>query len=798
MPSISSNMVDATTLLRTLSIEVYKAANHGHYLAEMLNDISMEGRESLHLKYRNYSDNVNGLRNDVITQLLQEPVSYEILEQLVNKAKSKNPIAFKRIYTTWYSIFYPFLLEDKITKMNAAINYLVAYLEEKLNASSILKVKIVDFTGSRNNGATRCWVAFYNATHKNQATAKQLFLEIENGTLSYSFYDRPNSRKQVEKTIPINENINIEDVASFFKQFLPEILQNNIESAEKGILILQPETSVYKFSMGQEHFSDEDFKALLERGTIVMHEETNPMGRTSISQSEYFSGMMKEGDYVYVCHGNKKVSALGKIISGIGPCEYKNWGEDNWMQRKLEIIRYANKEEPYYGPQKWWTPNNRSTCYPIGQEETNLANEYLFEPIFNLTLERLSLKKMNNKNTDYKFPVNTILYGPPGTGKTYNTITYALSIIEERPFKELDEESKRSRKEILDRFEFYKSSGQIEFITFHQSYSYEEFIQGIRPQINASQLQFEKKDGLFKRFAEEALRNLETSNGSEINIAPSFDELFDDFFKPLIDETGEITIPMESPGYSFRLTRYNPEQKNIPFVKRSGGDSHSLYIPTIKQFFDNPELNQGLKSYYKPLAKKLRERANEMTSISTPREKKNYVLVIDEINRANISKIFGELITLIENDKRWGNSEATKVILPSGDEFTVPKNLFIIGTMNTADRSIALIDLALRRRFQFIPIYPVYDTSQWWGNLLRSINEAIFEKRGNPDFFIGHAFFINKQESEKAEILRNMVLPLLNEYFQDNGKSAVQILQKAGVACKKGGIDENFQLIIDL
>jgi 5-methylcytosine-specific restriction endonuclease McrBC GTP-binding regulatory subunit McrB len=147
---------------------------------------------------------------------------------------------------------------------------------------------------------------------------------------------------------------------------------------------------------------------------------------------------------------------------------------------------------------------------------------------------------------------------------------------------------------------------------------------------------------------------------------------------------------------------------------------------------------------------------------------KNYVLIIDEINRANISRVFGELITLLEEDKRWGNDFETEVLLPDGfTKFTVPKNLYIIGTMNTADKSIALLDIALRRRFEFIPLYPdaskVKDEYQLFFNTL---NQRIKDKKG-IDFCIGHAYFMPPQDRsfDFVKAMNQKVIPLLMEYF---------------------------------
>ncbi len=164
-------------------------------------------------------------------------------------------------------------------------------------------------------------------------------------------------------------------------------------------------------------------------------------------------------------------------------------------------------------------------------------------------------------------------------------------------------------------------------------------------------------------------------------------------------------------------------------------------------------------------------------------EPDSYVLIIDEINRGNISKIFGELITLIEPDKRTGAKEEIKVILPvSKTEFSVPSNLHIVGTMNTADKSLSQLDLALRRRFKFIEMPPkpsLLGSVSVYGVKVRALLEVMnkrIELLLDRDHLIGHSYFMalmdisnaSIREEHLAEIFRNKVLPLLQEYFYDD------------------------------
>lgn len=162
-------------------------------------------------------------------------------------------------------------------------------------------------------------------------------------------------------------------------------------------------------------------------------------------------------------------------------------------------------------------------------------------------------------------------------------------------------------------------------------------------------------------------------------------------------------------------------------------------------------------------------------------EDKNYIIIIDEINRANISKVFGELITLIEEDKRWGETNETSVTLQSGDPFAVPNNLYIVGTMNSADKSISLIDAALRRRFDFVEQKPeaglVENTVL--RSILENINLSLVQELDSTDLLVGHSYFMHKEEKDLCNILNNNIIPLLYEYFYDNRKKVANLLNDA-------------------
>lgn len=319
----------------------------------------------------------------------------------------------------------------------------------------------------------------------------------------------------------------------------------------------------------------------------------------------------------------------------------------------------------------------------------------------------------NTNSVESNFDKNMILYGPPGTGKTYNTVNYAVAIIDNEKIEDVE---KRSYKEVFKRYLELKSLGKIAFTTFHQSYGYEEFIEGIKPVIegegihsDSSDVKYKYSDGVFKKFCNKA---------KKIN------------------------------GYSLE-----------------NGENTELII----------EGNNA-----------------------------PYVFIIDEINRGNISKIFGELITLIESTKRLGEEEETTALLPyTSEEFGVPNNVYILGTMNTADRSIALMDTALRRRFKFIEMMPnssVIDDmniSDIEGinisKMLDTINERI-EYLFDREHTIGHAYFtpLKKEPTlnKLASIFQNKIIPLLQEYFYED-------YEKIQLVLGDNAKEDQFKFILD-
>jgi 5-methylcytosine-specific restriction protein B len=422
------------------------------------------------------------------------------------------------------------------------------------------------------------------------------------------------------------------------------------------------------------------------------------------------------------------------------------------------------------------------------QKLTNVDHiKLIFKSVYETKFDKPT--EMNNSEKPY---INTILYGPPGTGKTYHTINYALAIIDGIDPKR--EYSKEERKAHVNRFEELRQKGIVEFITFHQNYSYEEFVQGLRPVIGkeGEALSFKKEDGIFKKLADRAYKNL-VGEAVEEKQKLTFAELLAKFLEP-VKRREEIEI--SSIASKFYIT--GEEEKYITF-RNINGNPFKLNKIYLEMAYQRGSLDGiiegGLATYYEPVLMQLKKLRDQVETEFKPIEQHDFVLIIDEINRANISRVFGELITLIEEDKRWDNEHKLKIKLPLGDEFAVPKNLYIIGTMNTADKSIALLDIALRRRFEFVPMYPNANKVEPEVQLFfEKLNEAIKKERG-ADFAIGHSYLMNNQPEKEFDFSAKMnrkIIPLLNEYFYSAKEGKVKEIIET--ALSGSGLNNDYEL----
>lgn len=432
---------------------------------------------------------------------------------------------------------------------------------------------------------------------------------------------------------------------------------------------------------------------------------------------------------------------------------------------------------------------------------------------------------------------NTILYGPPGTGKTYSVIEKAVDLV--NPAFHETSPTREAYKEEYDRLFERK---QIQFCTFHQSFAYEDFVEGLRSNEKGN---FVPTDGIFKEMCAAASIGTQSHatyhfNENDINFYKmslgyiySDDGIYDyctennvialgyggdidytdcDSHQGVHDKVENEYYGDDEPSSVVSLVNcFKNNLKRDDIVIISGGNKSVRAIARVtgEYYFDDSteihynhfrEVEWLYVGAFIPVEQLLTKRFTQRTIYNLrqeylkidelkrllsgePAEEKKYVLIIDEINRGNISKIFGELITLIEDDKRLGNDNEIKVKLPySKDEFGVPSNLYLLGTMNTADRSITLMDTALRRRFEFIEMLPQTDilSENIEGinvrEMLDTMNKRI-EYLYDRDHQIGHAFFINKTKtSELIQVMQHKVLPLLQEYFYEDWQKIELVL----------------------
>lgn len=523
---------------------------------------------------------------------------------------------------------------------------------------------------------------------------------------------------------------------------------------------------IWKLSHGKD-IRDDWYNDALNKNFVMVHEDTLSKGQNTISQGDNFTKYVNEGDVFYLCRGNSSIVLIGCFK---GEC---NIDKDGWAYRKYDILFKAKNNKGYSGNSHWWTPNNNSTFIEINQKDQPVFETEILKPFFGVDLLDLENKlSVSRKMESYKKLLesnhNLILTGAPGTGKTYlaKEIAKAMGCSDE----------------------------EIGFVQFHPSYDYTDFVEGLRPiqDDNTGAIGFERKDGVFKAFCERALRCL-TGNQQISN----FDNVYNAFVNDIIENGNDIELetPIQKRKFNVKI---NNNGKLVAIPQTGTGTEITITKEMLQIYIESDKITDW-KSYVTSIVPYMKLKYGEMLSEKTPNKDAKFVFIIDEINRGEISKIFGELFYAIDpgyrgsekcsnlrtqyaNLQRIPNEFDSFLNIKYSDNyghFFVPENVYIIGTMNDIDRSVESMDFAFRRRFAFKEI-KAEENIGMLDNLDSSIkedaikrmsrlNKAIEETEGlSSTYHIGASYFLKLKNynNDFGQLWDYHIEGLLREYLR--------------------------------
>lgn len=798
-------------------------------IVNAINQSTQENLNKCNDYYKTISGVVVDIRKAIITRLLSnQEFTVESLQELINGFKKGKEKQYKS-YQNTFSIVFPILTFYEHNPQRDFVKAFTKKIIEDLGIENEVKEVSYDFQGVRQQGSDRFWVAIYNKSQENQSTGLQLFFQFLDGKINYGIYKHENQSFLKPDISQTPEEFSYTEMLGYFGESKEDLLADvpiyeNLSQLELG------GHKLFKVSHGsfKAKKDEQKIEVFKQNNWIVLYEDTGK------GQGNSFKNDLKKDDYVYITVGAKE-------LIGIAIVSNEDWeyvpndivDSDGWIYREVEILQPAVRKKPKnLTSQKAIYPSANTTFFEIKPDQLQEANELLFKPYFNT--EFLLNSRINENPREMDKDLNQILYGPPGTGKTFNTINKALKLCG-------DNLSGLDRGKIKELYKQRVDEGRIVFTTFHQSMTYEDFIEGIKPKSYNGKVLYNIEDGIFKQLCYKAL--FAHFNKSQSNLTSRFSE-FDTLFDKYMEDVEQrlnalgseemLLLPLKSRGYYTEIKSLNEEERYFLTRGTRANSDAKVFKEKLRLLYNRFNSVEDIKdvstdirsvgpglgwsSNYYGVFQDLKRFENEQfeKNNDAPSSKLDYpdysqireyvanngfpdkydpnadsfVIIIDEINRGNISQIFGELITLLEDDKRLGKNESLELILPySKSSFGIPPNIYVLGTMNTADRSVEALDTALRRRFSFSEMPPDSELIKSYGKaengivngfdlseLLKTINKRI-EKLLDKDHMIGHSYFLSVDSIENLKkAFQNKVVPLLQEYFfGDYGKMGLVI-----------------------
>ncbi|WP_083634692.1 McrB family protein [Saccharicrinis aurantiacus] len=519
--------------------------------------------------------------------------------------------------------------------------------------------------------------------------------------------------------------------------------------------------------LGKDYVKD-NLKRIVKDNAFVLHEDTTQKG---VYDSIY------KGDILLLKY-NRQLVAYGECLKRFQSnhrewnlrAKVKEWHFYDQQSAEIGISYHGLQENMLPGSGQMGTVKGVNFSYGINKIEEIDATTDLYNA---LSIENINRMKSEQIKQILHLKKQIILQGAPGTGKTYATAELALRIINNNNI------DSSNRKELMKSYQKAVDEGQIVFTTFHQSLDYEEFIEGIKPIQEGKDITYDIVPGIFKKICKKAIQkdSLKELQAAIEKFKEQCVNVTDDIVLETI-EKGKFTVTYRG-GITFRVRSLKSQAKE--------GQDFPASIENIEKLYRGESDGIYNKSYVWGILNHLKKDFQLTDHNLQDNSDKNYVLIIDEINRGNISKIFGELITLLEADKRMGQINEVKCSLPySNDEFSIPNNLYIIGTMNTTDRSLGHIDYAVRRRFGFISLESkVEHISEYYNGLIENSDDLsesavklynevknIVKANTSPEFqckdvMVGHSYFMASSYDELNLKLEYEIKPLLVEYIKD-------------------------------